>query len=84
MSVPKGILKFPRIKQLKLSGWKLSYDLPISQLQTLEEVIIDSRIDAQQELLFEQLSLLPHLKKVQLPPPLQANYQVYLQQKSNV
>lgn len=82
MSVPEGILKFPRIKQLKLSGWKLSYDLPISQLQTIEEVIIDSKIDTQQELLFEQLSWLPHLKKVQLPPALQANYQAYLKQKN--
>ncbi len=81
MAVPKGILKFPHIKQLKLSGWKLSYDLPISQLSTIEELIIDSKIEAQQELLFEQLCLLPKLKKVQLPPALQSNYAAYLQQK---
>jgi hypothetical protein len=79
--IAAGIFQFPQLKKLKLHGFKVPYDFPLGQLQTLEEIVIESRAEGDESLLFEQLDLLPNLKKVQLPPNTQANYNTYLAQK---
>lgn len=70
-------LQIPTIKKLVLSGRRLRYDLPIGQMKTLEEVMVNSNVDENKELLFEQLEQLPLLQKVHLPNSLQAAYNHY-------
>lgn len=70
-------LKIPTVKKLVLSGKRLNYALPIGEMKTLEEVVIDSTVVENKEQLFEQLQQLPKLQKVQLPSNLQADYNDY-------
>lgn len=80
-TVPERLFSLKQIKELELKGRNLSLDLPIAQLTELKQLTILEADLSNCERLFEQMTQLKQLKKVNFFSALQVAYDTFLKKQ---